>query len=324
MTAALVAACTAAGVAVVAVLIALSGSGKREPVQPRTDAPLTPVAVPPIQPTPSRESSRPQLGGLVRHADMPNAAELTGTSGHTGRTNAADGPSITSGLIGYWQLDEMRGDTARDSSGLGREANLGGSPKWLPYGGRVGGGLLFDARDGTEDYVVLPKNEAFNTLQLSNYTIAAWVKPESKPFGALEANTRCFAIVVKAGYHTGLQYESPGQFSAGHLFYDKTAVNAKTERVYEPGQFHHVAMVLDSSRGRLTTYVDGSAETTVEFQAGKSATIYDGVPWRIGIANPGAQEWGWAMHGVIDDVRLYSRALSDEEITMILAAADKR
>ena len=50
------------------------------------------------------------------------------------RTSAGQGAGS---LVGWWKLDESSGTTAYDSSGLGNDGTLGGSPQWVA--GKIGG-----------------------------------------------------------------------------------------------------------------------------------------------------------------------------------------
>ena len=75
--------------------------------------------------------------------------------------------------------------------------------------------------------------------------------------------------------------------------------------------------VVDAKAGTAKVYVNGELEGTEDFDAKKAARDFEGATWKIGIAEPDSEEWSWPAKGAIDDVRLYSRALSVEEIQAI-------
>jgi hypothetical protein len=89
-----------------------------------------------------------------------------------------------------------------------------------------------------------------------------------------------------------------------------------SDRTFPAGAWHHLAGVSDPVGGRTRLYVNGDAVMESPWPAGESRaeTGYTRKPWRIGIALPQAKEWGWSARGAVDDVRLYSRALSAAEI----------
>jgi hypothetical protein len=75
-------------------------------------------------------------------------------------------------LMGWWKLDEGSGTTAFDSSGNGRDGTLNGDPQWVA--GWLGGALDFDGGDHVDTGY---------SDDLTNWTIAAWVKSPAAPSG---------------------------------------------------------------------------------------------------------------------------------------------
>jgi len=55
---------------------------------------------------------------------------------------SAHAADITTGLVGYWQLDETSGTTARDASGRGNPGTLVHNPAWAS--GKFGGAVSFN------------------------------------------------------------------------------------------------------------------------------------------------------------------------------------
>ena len=78
--------------------------------------------------------------------------------------------------------------------------------------GKKGGALKLD---GT-GHVEVANTDALEKLQADSYTVMAWFKPESVPPGTESANDARYGIVVKAGWHTGLSYNSEKQFVMEH------------------------------------------------------------------------------------------------------------
>ncbi|HXG60781.1 MAG TPA: LamG domain-containing protein [Planctomycetota bacterium] len=222
-------------------------------------------------------------------------------------------------LAGHWKFDDGGGDTATDASDYAHHARVLGGPQWTT--GRIGGALRFDGKD---DVVVLPGAAPLNRLQEGSFTLAAWFKALSEPTGPDGDNRSAYAIVVKQGWHEGLSYRPGRTFYAEHwLAGDVWVQTSASAPSFVPGAFFHVAMVVRRETGRLELYVDGILRGSASFTPGAPTRDYGATPWRIGCANPGADKWAWPAHGVIDDVRLYSRALAPEEILELRRVASQ-
>ena len=61
-------------------------------------------------------------------------------------------------------------------------------------------------------------------------------------------------------------------------------------------------------------YQDGAPGNPRAMPSDSPALGYGSVPWRIGVAGPSLPEYGWPMNGFIDDVRIYDRALTADDI----------
>jgi len=227
-------------------------------------------------------------------------------------------------LLGHWKLDDEKSSTAAaDSSGHGLAAKLVKNPVWTT--GKFSGALKFDGKDG---HVELPRSKELDALQEGNYTLSAWFNPESIPPGADSANDAYYGIVIKNGSHEGLRFNYEGKFAMDHWLVGENGdedhlASPESENSFESGQFYHVVGVVNRDEGTTFLYVNGKHEGTVEWKAGAKSRGYGEATWKIGIAEPGADEWGWSAKGVIDDVRLYTRALSAEEVKSLYALGDK-
>lgn len=210
--------------------------------------------------------------------------------------------AINTGLVGYWKLDEGSGTTATDSSGNGNTGTLVNGPTWTA--GRIGQGLAFD---GLTNYVTVPSTAALNAYPL---TVAVWMKTNS--------TTGVRGVVNKylAGSYDGYQvFLNNGNLCAWYLrdtanyVYDGSGCPFNLAG-YTDNQWHHVAFVVDASGGRL--YVDGLVKGSLAWTgtAGPPSTAQ---PIHLG-HYPGAFGGAEYFPGVLDDVRIYNRALTVEEI----------
>ncbi|MGA2679248.1 MAG: LamG-like jellyroll fold domain-containing protein [Sedimentisphaerales bacterium] len=197
-------------------------------------------------------------------------------------------------LIGWWKFDETEGNTAVDSSGNGNDGTLIGNPIWRPQGGKIGGALEFS---GKGDHVKIANEPAFDIT--NQITISAWVNITSVPqewTGIVtkgDTAWRMSTSFAKNVFHFGV---SPNDYLNG-----MTEVSA--------GQWHHVACVYDGKRMRI--YVDGVLDVSIR-RTGPIAT--NDFPVCIG---ENIELTGRCWHGLIDDVRIYNRALSENEIASL-------
>jgi len=203
-------------------------------------------------------------------------------------------------LVGYWKFDETSGVTALDASGNGNDGTLNGDPQWVP--GRLGGALEFD---GDGDYVDCGNDAIFNIT--GQITVACWIK------------VTAFTIDWQAIFTMGDDsWRLQRQTSTDNLCWACTGVTGTPGNWWlhgdvnvNDGEWHHAVGVYDGSRYYL--YVDGELDVSKDTSGAMSTSSY---PVMIG-AN--AQQGGREFEGLIDDVRVYKRALTDVEILGVMA-----
>ena len=205
----------------------------------------------------------------------------------------------TGRLIAWWKLDDGSGNTAVDSSGNAHNGTLLGDTSWVD--GIDGGALAFD---GDGDYVDIGKDQSFDIT--NQITVSAWIK-----VSAFDREWQ--TIVAKGDRAWRLQRnwgESTLEFACSGLvvpgtdwgqIYGTTDVN--------DGHWHHVAGVYDQEK--LYLYIDGNLDASAE--APGTIRVND-EPVYIG-ENSQMPNRFW--NGLIDDVRIYSYALSAKEISAI-------
>ena len=186
--------------------------------------------------------------------------------------------------------------------------------------GRKGGALKLDG-DG---HVQLPSVDALDKVQAESYSLAAWFRPDSVPPGTESDNNARFGILVKEGWHTGLSYNNEKQFIMEHWLApaaggdDPVWAGAGTwEDSCDAGKWYHVVGVVDRKAGATKLYLNGELKNSAEWEANKASRDPGKSPWRVGVASPEAKKWAWPAKGLIDDVRIYKKALSDAEVTAL-------
>jgi hypothetical protein len=205
----------------------------------------------------------------------------------------------TGGLVGWWKLDKGSGNIAADSGDKGLDGSLVGDTSWVD--GIVDGALAFD---GDGDYVDLGKDPAFNITQ--QITVSAWIK-----INALDKKWK--SIVTKGNSawrlhrHRGnnaLQFACSGLVVQGNKW---GSINGTVD--VNDGRWHHAAGTYNGSQ--ICLYVDGKLD--VSSTASGTIKINDH-PIYIG-ENSERPDRFW--NGLIDDVRLYSYALTADEVARL-------
>lgn len=207
------------------------------------------------------------------------------------------------GLVGYWKFDESTGTVAADSSGMSNTATLINGPTWTT--GKVDGALSFN---GENTYVNCGTDSSLNLA--NSLTLCAWIYPESFGQGGWGR------IVDRGNGSSGYSfYVNSANSAIKYVAYGNNTVSSSAG-IIGLNKWQHVAVVYDESSGTVTFYVDGQQAGTVGYTA--SALGSSDVPVVIGIRG---YDLNRAFDGLIDDVRIYNRALTADEVSDISFSA---
>jgi hypothetical protein len=224
-----------------------------------------------------------------------------------------------SDLLGHWTLDD---DKVADASGHGAGGKIVGTVTWGE--GKIGGAAIFDGKGG---HIQIANSDALDKVQEGSYSVAAWFKPADVPPGKDDDNNESYGIIIKTGWHTGLQYNSAQKFTMTHWVMNGAEPEWKGagawDQDYPPGQWYHLVGTVDRPAGKVALYLNGELKGETEFPANAKAKDAGDQPWRIGIGSPGAEHWSWPAKGAIDDVRIYGKCLAAEEVRAIFEPAKK-
>ncbi|MFH1477395.1 MAG: LamG-like jellyroll fold domain-containing protein [Verrucomicrobiota bacterium] len=195
--------------------------------------------------------------------------------------------------IGYWKLDEGGGTTAYDSSWRGNNGTLQGNPQWVA--GQINGALSFNG----SNYVDCGSN---SSLKVSAITMEAWVYSPTTNFSGAneiagaEGAYGCPIIDNKIWVHINTVNQG------WHWCVSSTALTWDG--------WHHVAFTYDGVN-TMKCYQDGILVLT---DTTSSSGPLQWADWTtklyIGQVNTGSK----LFKGMIDEVRIYNRPLSAEEI----------
>jgi len=210
----------------------------------------------------------------------------------TASASAATAPN----LVACYSFDKGSGNLARDGSGRGNDGVIHGA-KYAPNG--EGYCLVFD---GVNNYVDCGDTPSLKiTKQL---TLEAWVRAKKSPTGET-------GILGKANSSYMMTYHSAGRC---HFYINGDM--SSTSMTSSPGIWHHVVTTFDGLQ--LKMYEDGGLKWTRTVNVDR---ITQGKKFYIGCLVGDSTTAQGPSHprttffsGKIDEVRVYNRALSADEV----------
>ena len=210
---------------------------------------------------------------------------------------------LRKGLVAHWAFEEGSGDKVMDSVGE-NHGTVNGTAKWVP--GVKGGGLEFD---GTTNFVDCGADESLNITE--TLTTAAWIKVDifGDWAGIVTKGTETSPYAMQMWSDAALRFSPnwgnpPGGVGGGSSFNTDTKMPRAT--------WVHEAITYDGEKALF--YIDGVPDALVVDR--KMTLGTNAEPLILGCDFPGGDEY---FDGVMDEVYIYSRALSQEEINKLMA-----
>ncbi|MCB9882081.1 MAG: hypothetical protein H6834_09845 [Planctomycetes bacterium] len=214
-------------------------------------------------------------------------------------------------LVGHWTFDQQ---DATDASAYRNHGTLLGGPTFaaeLPPG-MTGFSLQFD---GVDDCVRIPHHPSLDAARA--VTIAAWYRLDTAP---------TLYPVYDPQYLVNKGQWTDGNYAMGmgwlyYLFGSDTAANYEMDcpsldpRTLNVGAWHHATFVMDGARQEGRIYVDGVLDHCVRFQPDFKT---NGNDVYLGVKEPSIGNW---FHGYLDDVRIYTRCLTEDEVAALVPGA---
>jgi hypothetical protein len=209
-------------------------------------------------------------------------------------------------LAGWWKFDEASGTTASDSSGHGRSGTLknGLSFNKDSAQGRTGKALKFDEDD---KYVEIAKYKGVAGTRAR--TVAAWIKTENDVGEIMSWGTDDYGKMFTFCFIRGRIGITPN----GGYYYMNEPV--------DDDKWHHVTAVVKEAE------LPNLHDDVVLYKDGTIAEVHDiGLLdlWPIDTGSDLDVRIGLEFQGLIDDVRIYDRALTDQEVLALFKLQSDR
>ncbi len=201
-------------------------------------------------------------------------------------TDFRPGSSLAQGLVSYWKMDETSGSTVSDSVG----SNHGTASGTTTNDAKIGKGRYFD---GVDDYVS------------TNYRVSAgarsyffWIR-----FNSLTGTGgHALSGVQEGGAYTYLGIQSGGQ---GYFF---AGDNGGVFNYYfTTNTWYHIGFTMNGTN-QTRLYVNGVLADTKSYSSDQNATL---------IFYMGRVQAGHYIHGIMDEMCIWNRALSAQEIASL-------
>ena len=216
--------------------------------------------------------------------------------------------AIKEGLILHYNFDrEPIGGTITDLSGNGNDGHAVGV-RWTSEG-HSNGAIIFGP---TNSYITVTNNQALNPPQ---FTLSVWIKASYKD----KFWRRIFDKGFGHGYDLTMGGDDNGKSWEGQMFFEVVTAAAGTRMQVTDGKWHHVAGTFDAAQ--LQIYVDGRRVGMVPAKGKPVPTMYDlTIGQNRSNANQATENGQASFFGVMDDVMMFNRALSADEVQALFTS----
>jgi len=209
-------------------------------------------------------------------------------------------------LILHWNLNEGSGTTALDASGNSYDGTLYNGASYVP--GHEGTGASLD---GVDQYVQTPTPFGFLGTANQEYALSAWVNlPQTGQSGnifhisdQIDGSGWCIPfLTLTNGHFAATGWDQNGQ------------VSAVDPAVASSDHWYQVISTWDAANG-LRLFVDGTlvSSTPQADYAASGSPMYAS----LGLGNASCSNDQGYLAGVVDDARIYSRALLSSDVEAI-------
>ncbi|TXL13492.1 hypothetical protein BMR06_16780, partial [Methylococcaceae bacterium HT5] len=222
--------------------------------------------------------------------------------------------SLTDGLVAYYQFD----NNASDSSGNGNDGVERGGITYTD--GVQGQAVKFD---GVDDYIYVNHDESLNVSR--DFSISFWIyrATDNGIQDVLVKGRDCsnHYMFNASGSNAG----SRGQafnVGNGYSWCDGVSVSAS----FPINEWHHVTGIIDNTNGVIKYYLDGELASEKSIPPYSTTNSYPLIMGRHFTSRDGHSGiYKYQFKGMIDEVRIYERALSETEIqeVHVMSKGDK-
>jgi hypothetical protein len=239
--------------------------------------------------------------------------------------------NINEALVGYWKLDEASGTAAANAVASGKAGKVNGTAAW--GAGQVGNALRFD---GTSTYVLVDDFTKAKTQMAGSawVNVAAGAASDVAFFrnaqGNLGVGVNARGASLAGQFEIGLVLNPDDNVLrlSGAIGAGPNVVRATGPAAFPAGSWQHVAFSADGAQLRL--YLNGAEIASTDYITTFNSPDmpYISMGSRLNLADPADPASGLGpdaatpnfLAGQLDDIALWTRALSGDEVSQVYAA----
>jgi glucose/arabinose dehydrogenase/chitodextrinase len=233
------------------------------------------------------------------HTIVARARDTSNNVGNSAPVTVTVSNTQVAGLVAAYSFDEGTGAIANDSSSQGNTATLVNGVAWVA--GQHGKAASFD---GVNDYITIPNSTSTN-ISGNALTLSMWINPQPIASGDSVLIGKFWNTTMSSPYYQyGLELAGGNRTN----FYVGTTSGplvAAAGTTLPYNQWSYLAITFDGAQ--VKTYVNGALVNT---QALSATITARGNAMNIG-ADASAAQFN---KGLLDDLRIYSRALTQTQI----------
>ncbi|WKK66348.1 LamG-like jellyroll fold domain-containing protein [Lutimonas zeaxanthinifaciens] len=213
----------------------------------------------------------------------------------------------TTGLIAYYPFN----GNAQDESGNGNHGTINGATLTADRKGNSNSAFLFE--DSGNQRISL--NNQIDMVARENFSVAAWIRLDATLTNSGDGEHQS---IIGQGRGTSFSSNYPFWLtvsSSGRISYKRNSPGVQSDAFFYPDdkQWHFVVITTEGNQGKI--YFDG--ELLASGKTGNASSS----SYQISIGNLGETTgtYGNTFNGAIDDVRIYDRILSPDEINSLFS-----
>ncbi len=224
----------------------------------------------------------------------------------------------SNGLVAWYPFN----GNANDESGNGNHGTVSGASLTEDRNGNLNTAYSFN---GSNNYITVPFSSSFNSIQ-TGLTMSAWVLMS----GGTGASTPPRVMELRGAYGNGgdagfvMLAQDNSSISRTfevrwHNNFGNTNISIAPTSNVSSLVWHYLVFTADGNSGVGNFYVDGQLvnnNSSMQFQGLINSCNYNNNPLIIGAETNLLGKWG----GKLDDIAIYNRALTQEEITALYTA----
>jgi len=212
-------------------------------------------------------------------------------------------------LAGSWDFEDTRGYSATDASGCGNDGELFAS--WAK--GKFGSAIYCDA---AAPHISIPDSPSLH-LGTSDFSIALWICPTELSIASTDPRRRFISKGTRDTWWN-LNLTSDGKPFIELRDSNKTMCSKRPAGSIPQNAWSHLAIVVDRAHRKIRYYFNGTPDSALDIPPSFSGHL--DVP--NGDLTIGSQ---WQPFiGLLDDVKLYRRALTEDDVRAAFIAGKTR